>query len=29
MRPYRGMHQAYDSVVNELSEIKDVLKKKG
>jgi hypothetical protein len=28
LRPYRGMHQAYDSVVNELSEIKDVLKKK-
>jgi hypothetical protein len=28
LRPYRGMHIAYDPVVDELSEIKDVLKKK-
>ena len=27
LRPYRGMHIAYDPIVNELSEIKDVLKK--
>jgi hypothetical protein len=28
LRPYRGMHIAYNPVVDELSEIKDVLKKK-
>lgn len=28
LRPYRGMHIAYDPVVDELSEIKEVLKKK-
>ncbi len=27
LRPFRGMHMAYDPVVNELSEIKDILKK--
>jgi hypothetical protein len=28
LRPYQGMHVAYDPIVNELSEIKDVLKKR-
>lgn len=26
LRPFRGMHMAYDPLVNELSEIKDILK---
>jgi hypothetical protein len=28
LRPFRGMHMAYDPVVNELSEIKDILEAK-